>query len=290
MIYLYALYARPAGIGCLPADYVEILPRPAVGGPYADVARHGIACYERELSAEEVKAFELPQLLPPDRFREAAQLAVKDMEKYARGYLEMASSDPTHFMNVVRDQVRVSWPGHPPVISDFGPVIAMVVERLQQVQAAKEADSKRSTRELDASQWFALTHEGALVSLGKQLSFDDAEAEAEKMGLQAIWILDQPTAQSWQSVISNNLTGASATPVQRQSNPGMPRVLVTVRGGIADWVSDDGVEVETFDFDNCAHCSGNVACSSKLPAHFADLAQRVNAPYDGDGADVPGDM
>lgn len=56
-----------------------------------------------------------------------------------------------------------------------------------------------------------------------------------------------------------------------------PRVLVTVSGGIADYVSDPGVEVEIFDRDN--HDPENPADTDLVSAHFADLAAPIDVPY-----------
>jgi hypothetical protein len=57
-----------------------------------------------------------------------------------------------------------------------------------------------------------------------------------------------------------------------------PRVLIVVCGGIAEYVYDDGVEVELFDFDNYRACPED---TDPVPAHFADLAATFNAPVEG---------
>jgi len=54
-----------------------------------------------------------------------------------------------------------------------------------------------------------------------------------------------------------------------------PRVLVTVRYGVADYVGDDGVDVEIFDFDN--HLADPVG-TAPVPTHFADLAESMDVP------------
>ena len=55
-----------------------------------------------------------------------------------------------------------------------------------------------------------------------------------------------------------------------------PRVLIVVSGGVADWVCDDGVDVEKFDFDD--YDDEDNANKIGVPVHFADLAESVNAP------------
>ncbi len=56
---------------------------------------------------------------------------------------------------------------------------------------------------------------------------------------------------------------------------GKPRVLITVRGGVADWVADPGVDVEIFDFDNQ---EADPAGTDPVPANFADLAAGTRVP------------
>lgn len=53
-----------------------------------------------------------------------------------------------------------------------------------------------------------------------------------------------------------------------------PRVLVLVKGGVADCVADAGVDVEIFDFDNFRAGDTHLA----VPAHFADLALPIDVP------------
>jgi len=60
-----------------------------------------------------------------------------------------------------------------------------------------------------------------------------------------------------------------------QRSSGLPRVLVIVRGGVAEYVADCGVEVAIFDFDDYA---SDPELTEKAPAHFSDLAQLVDAP------------
>ncbi len=54
-----------------------------------------------------------------------------------------------------------------------------------------------------------------------------------------------------------------------------PRTLITVSGGVADWVCDDGVQVELFDWDNY---NGDPINTRKVPANFQDLAKPLDIP------------
>ena len=90
-----------------------------------------------------------------------------------------------------------------------------------------------------------------------------------------------------QNPLAYELTGeapsAPSEPIavqQADPAPGQPRVLITVRGGVADYVCDPGVDVAAFDFDNHEN---DPTGTSKLPAHFADLALSVGAAFEGDG-------
>lgn len=58
----------------------------------------------------------------------------------------------------------------------------------------------------------------------------------------------------------------------------VPRVLVVVSGGVADPVSDHGVDVEVFDWDNYNDDPKN---TSGVPKNFADLAKPIGVPVEG---------
>lgn len=62
-----------------------------------------------------------------------------------------------------------------------------------------------------------------------------------------------------------------------------PRVLVTVSGGVANYVHDDGVDIELFDFDNYRADPAN---TEKVPARFADLGKIMDAPVESGGPEV----
>lgn len=86
-------------------------------------------------------------------------------------------------------------------------------------------------------------------------------------------------------VLTGEAPSAPSEPIavqQADPAPGQPRVLITVSGGYADWVCDDGVDVEVFDFDEYAKKCANDP-TRKLPAHFSDLALSVGAAFKGDG-------
>ena len=58
----------------------------------------------------------------------------------------------------------------------------------------------------------------------------------------------------------------------------MNRCLVIVSGGVADYVHDEGVEVELFDWDNYRAETAEGRVEMHVPAHFVDLAQPAGVP------------
>lgn len=57
------------------------------------------------------------------------------------------------------------------------------------------------------------------------------------------------------------------------------RVLITVSGGVADYIADDGVDVEIFDRDDYSDLdSDEEEIQSGVPVHFADLAKMIDVP------------
>ncbi len=56
------------------------------------------------------------------------------------------------------------------------------------------------------------------------------------------------------------------------------RCLVIVSGGVADYVHDEGVEVELFDWDNYRAETAEGRAEMHVPAHFVDLAQPAGVP------------
>jgi len=87
---------------------------------------------------------------------------------------------------------------------------------------------------------------------------------------------------------SLNFTSIVACPVYPEageSDQGVPlsatamtRCLVIVSGGVADYVHDEGVEVELFDWDNYRAETAEGRVEMHVPAHFVDLAQPAGVP------------
>ncbi len=56
------------------------------------------------------------------------------------------------------------------------------------------------------------------------------------------------------------------------------RCLVIVSGGVADYVYDEGVEVELFDWDNYRDETAEGRADMRVSAHFKDLAESAGVP------------
>lgn len=57
-----------------------------------------------------------------------------------------------------------------------------------------------------------------------------------------------------------------------------PRVLVTVQGGVADYVSDAGIDVEIFDRDIYQVEPDETQANLAVSSYFRDLAEQINVP------------
>ena len=87
---------------------------------------------------------------------------------------------------------------------------------------------------------------------------------------------------------SLNFTSVVACPVSSGADEGgqavklgiaaTNRCLVIVSGGVADYVYDDGVEVELFDWDNYRDETAEGRADLRVSAHFKDLAESVGVP------------
>lgn len=108
----YALQLRPASLGTIPDGNTAILPRPEnVDDPYYDYMRHGAVTYNRKLTDEEVKGFDLLYLPGGDELQSLAeQIANGRMKEYAAQYLEQSEEDPVTFKAQVKLFFRKAFP------------------------------------------------------------------------------------------------------------------------------------------------------------------------------------
>lgn len=136
----YALVNRPADIGTVPRGVrYTVEPRPAAGQPHFDMARHGILVTERELTAEEIKAFELAPLVEDDDLPVLAEQVARGMAEYAAGYLEQAKEDPQVFAMAIRQTIEQSASGIQYSVGNPPLLATMVRDKLAAMVAAEPA-------------------------------------------------------------------------------------------------------------------------------------------------------
>lgn len=128
----YALLNRPAGFETLPQGLAyTVEPRPAAGQPHHDMARHGILMAERELTAQEVKAFELAPLIDgPEEHAALAEKVAQAMAEHALAYLEQAKEEPSYFRSAVMQTVEASASGIAYSIGNPDLLVQSVADRL----------------------------------------------------------------------------------------------------------------------------------------------------------------
>lgn len=140
--YRYALVNRPPGPGATPRDgMIRVDPRPEEDADHYDMARHGIAVYDHELTPDEQKNFELAPIVEGEaRAALAEQLAQK--QKYVAKTIELADEDPDFWKQQVSDTLKRQF-GYPgPSVGDFDAFAAQTLERLKARHQAMTAPSE----------------------------------------------------------------------------------------------------------------------------------------------------
>ena len=129
--YKYAMVNRPLGIGTAPKGYVRAEDRPNKGEPHYDHARHGVLVYDRKLTDQETKQFELAHMAGKNEMSEYADKVADMLGEYAESYLEIANEIPEEFLSEVFDKLKSSVNGHMPSIADRDAFVDMVKTKLQ---------------------------------------------------------------------------------------------------------------------------------------------------------------
>lgn len=129
--YRYAMVNRPAGLGTCPKDFVGIEDRPAKGKDHYDYARNGVVVYNRELTDQETKQYELAPMLEGKDRDDVAKSVAKDMAEYAEDYLQEAEDDFLSFVRDMSSRVKDVSRGYPPSLGDWGDFAKLVVKNLK---------------------------------------------------------------------------------------------------------------------------------------------------------------
>lgn len=141
--------------------------------------------------------------------------------------------------------------------------------------------SKRITLRIDADTPLNLSARqvGELVYRLIQTGLEDARKTID---------MNEGKVVEAEMATSLNFTSVVACPVNSEVSEGKHavklgiaatnRCLVIVSGGVADYVYDDGVEVELFDWDNYRDETAEGRADMRVSAHFKDLAESVGVP------------
>ena len=63
----------------------------------------------------------------------------------------------------------------------------------------------------DCSMYYCLASDGLLWVLGNHGDIEAADDTAKSMGLEAVWILDEKTAESWRNTLNKGNEGGGNT-------------------------------------------------------------------------------
>lgn len=125
----YALVMRPAGIGTLPLGLrYSVEPRPVAGRPHHGLARHGILCPERELTADEMNSYEIGLLVDdPAELVDSAAAALSD---YAEDLVDLVESEHEMVRGMIMDACRNALPVRYFSVADEDSLVESVIDRL----------------------------------------------------------------------------------------------------------------------------------------------------------------
>lgn len=121
MDYRYCLYNRPFSLGAQPKEgWVRCEPRPAPGEPHHELARHGIVVYDRKLTQEEERSFELPPILSRAA---VSELATQVSDRYAHYrdeiWVRYCKGDRDWLEGDFLETGRSLYPGLPPSLPRY---------------------------------------------------------------------------------------------------------------------------------------------------------------------------
>lgn len=127
----YGMQFRPPGMGATPKGEFTV-------EKHGDF-RHGVISYDRPLTPEEVKSYELTPILSTQALGERVDVAVgKLLSEYPDEVRELAEEDPRHFAAMARQALADQEPGHLPDIDKM-------VEAIRQRVVAKPEEAQPKT-------------------------------------------------------------------------------------------------------------------------------------------------
>lgn len=103
--YRYACVNRPAGYASVPTGYIKVEDRPTTDSPYYDLARNGFVVYDRPLTSEEMKSYELAKIFTDsDEKALIDEMLSDDLLEYADSYIKIAEEDFEEFKYMLESQ------------------------------------------------------------------------------------------------------------------------------------------------------------------------------------------
>ncbi len=138
--YRYAMRNRPVGIGTAPKDFISTEPRPGEGEPHYEMARNGVAVYDRKLTDEETKNFEMSPMVEGEGMNEYADAVIEKMGRYASKYAEM---DADEFSNEVADKLSSADKGYRPSLN-IDDLASLVKKRIESKNKASQEPAGRA--------------------------------------------------------------------------------------------------------------------------------------------------
>ncbi|QMI49820.1 hypothetical protein [Burkholderia sp. MBR-1] len=209
----------------------------------------------------------------PDRVRfnwgfhdgtsEAERAKVRDMEghqdrSYAHGYVRgVLAWKNLGYRPESSDEAWSMYQGHPPVSTEAGEVLR--THRMLVLQVPIRTENTATVADIAASVQ-------TLIQIGiadAHSTLEDKEGDLDGARLAA----DLEIGEVRPMIMPDAMP--------KISQGSCPRVLVTVSGGVADFLADAGVDVVVFDHDNY---SEDPEGSPRVPAHFGDLGADARIP------------
>ena len=138
--YRYAMVNRPVGISTIPKDgLIRTEERPAKGTAHYDMARNGVAVFNRELTDAETKQFEMALMADADQLAKYADVVTADMQEYAEQYAEISLNDRDEFVSKVAETLKRTAEGYPVSVGDMNAFADTVAGKLSKLTQKPEA-------------------------------------------------------------------------------------------------------------------------------------------------------
>ena len=135
--YRYAMVNRPAGLSTVPKGFIRLEERPSAGLPHYAAARNGVVVYDRKLTDDETKKYEMSPMVDGDVLHEYADNIANEMKKYASQYVKLANNDIADFIDKVKNRLSESSAGFRPSIGDINHLAELVKNKLSDAITGK---------------------------------------------------------------------------------------------------------------------------------------------------------